>query len=312
MLGIAGVNLCGYPVAAAVFAGGTLAGVLEGFAEAAHGAETGIQGDAEDFLVGRGEEALGVGDAVLGEVIDQGHAERFSEKAHGVVGVQVYSLADGIDGEGFGVTLGDEAGHLLDFVETAFADGDGAVGLFSGRLAFGRESHAQEAGFHFEEHGFHETGAGFFEIGFPGGEELGVSPGAKAVVFGGDAPAEEGMHERFGKFALQEPAQRQGGDEIFRLITAIDDLVREGGPEGAELAGVDADFPTADEVGDPAAFEEIHFDLVVAVGAFHGQGMPAHAGETVGRKVGAAGIEGFHDLRIPELFAHLTEELSRK
>ena len=135
-------NLGGGPVASAVFTGGAMAGVLEGFAETTHRAEAGIKGDAEDFFVGGGEKALGVGDAVLGEVIDERHAEGFAEEAHGVVGVEVHGAADGIDGERFGVALGDEAGHLFDFVEAALTNDHGAMGLFFWRMGFNGKSHA--------------------------------------------------------------------------------------------------------------------------------------------------------------------------
>jgi len=127
----------GHAVAAAVFAGGAIAGILEGFAEAAHGAEAGIEGDAEDLLIGGGEESLRMGNAMLGEVVDKGHAGRFAEEAHGIVGVEANGAADCFDSEVFGVTLRDKTGHLLDLAEPAFTDDEAATGFFSGWTIFG-------------------------------------------------------------------------------------------------------------------------------------------------------------------------------
>ena len=141
---------------------------------------------------------------------------------------------------------------------------------------------------------------------------MGIGAGAMIFVFRGDSATEEGVHKRLGKFALEKPAEGEGGDEILRFITAIHDLMRERGPEGTELAGLDADLTSADEIGDPAGLEEIHLDLVVAIGTLHGHGMPTDTGESVGCEVRAARIEGFHDVRIPELFAHFKEVMSRK
>lgn len=140
-------------LAFSVFLGGAAAGAAEGFVEAREGVEAGGHGDVEDLVFCGDEKALGVGDAVVGDVVNEGGAEGFFEEVHGVVWVEVDGFADGVGGEGFEVALGDEAGHSFHFVEAAIEEGVGFV--FGGSLRawlhfFNEKSHSSQAGFELE------------------------------------------------------------------------------------------------------------------------------------------------------------------
>lgn len=101
--------------AGAVLTGGLAAKLAKDFVKAAGGIEAGFEGDVDDFHIGHHEEALGVGDAVAGEIVEQADVIGFAEAGHGIVGMQADGMGDAGDGEGFGVVQGDEAGHVFGF-----------------------------------------------------------------------------------------------------------------------------------------------------------------------------------------------------
>ena len=92
---------------------------LKGCVEAADGAEARLYGNLRDVEVCGDEEALGVGDAVLGDVVYDADGEAFAEEAHGVVRVQVDFVCYLSDGERRGVVLGDKRRDALDGAEVA-------------------------------------------------------------------------------------------------------------------------------------------------------------------------------------------------
>ena len=283
-------------LAGTVGAGGAVAGAAEGFVEAAEGVEAGSEGDVEDLQFCGDEQALGVGDAVVGDVVEEGGSEGFLEEAHGVVGVDADGFADGFGGERLEVALCDEAGDLLDLVEAAVVEGCGAVaGVALCMVGTGQFlGHAEEAGLEFEEDDVRAAVAVGGEVGFPLGEAGGFEAGGVSQRLGEQGALKEGLDEFLGKLELEEPGEGDGDDGVLGCIAVFDNLMRNGGPEGGEVAGVDANFGAAEQVGYPAALEEVELDLVVVVGAPHGGGLPADAGEAVGLEVWAVGVEGVH------------------
>jgi len=76
--------------------------------ELADRAEASVDGEVDDFAVGRREEALGVGDPKLRDVLDDGHVKGLAEEGHGVFGMQTDVFGDVGWGNLFGVALRDE------------------------------------------------------------------------------------------------------------------------------------------------------------------------------------------------------------
>ncbi len=94
-----------------------MANGFEGGVEAADGAEAGFYSNLGDVEIGGDEEALGVGDAVLGDVVDDADGVVFAEQTHGVVWVKVDFVCYLANGERLGVVLSDKSCHALDRAE---------------------------------------------------------------------------------------------------------------------------------------------------------------------------------------------------
>jgi len=259
----------------AVGDGALTAVALERGVEPGTRSEPARQGDLEDLPVGRRQQALGMKDPVLAEVLHQAHAEGRVEQPHGIARVQSNGTGDVGRIQRSVAVFGDKPRHRFGLAERSGRRWRMASGSRSEHSCrFDVPCYPADPRFNLQQHDLPFRERTVAQIGGPTLEQDGI--GNRRMTVGVDQHPT--MHDGRDKGGRKLPVEEPGLGQIETIGDAArrgaQDLVRHRRPTDRCLAGCRAMPLLTEPIGVAAAEDGPELDAVVPVRTRHGLDHP--------------------------------------